>query len=516
MRFAIFPLHLSKVLCLPRQSDARSYEGLHLSRKIIFPKPKICCSKMQPLSGNQRADLLTSLMHMSLVLRLPREMHLPRSSWNVPRLPSFLEMLQNLHLLLTFDKVHNPHRLPRKTTSERPKVLRTLQFFALLTSKCASRHNGVHFFDTTSKSALNPSVCTFDFEMCFAPQRRALFRHLNFQKCSEPSVFLHFWLRNVLRASTAYTFSTSQLPKMVRTWGVLYIWTWKFASRHNGVHFFDISTSKSGPNVRCFVHLDLEICSSRHNGVHFFDISTSKSGPNVRCFVHFWLRNVLRASTTYTFSTSQLPKMVRTWGVLYIWTWKFASRHNGVHFFDISTSKSGPNVRCFVHLDLEMCFAPQRRALFRHLNFQKWSEREVSCTFGLGNVLRATTACTFSTSQLPKMIRTCGVFSFFICKCALRHNGVQLFISHLARWLRTRRFSEPTFDPPVKSVGKHCESRLSYLFAHLHLPSSHSFSSLIFSLLLFCFLILPTSAFPSVHIVGSLTSKLPSIIYIYI
>jgi len=38
MRFAIFPLHLSKALRLPRKSDARSYEVLHLSRKIIFPK----------------------------------------------------------------------------------------------------------------------------------------------------------------------------------------------------------------------------------------------------------------------------------------------------------------------------------------------------------------------------------------------------------------------------------------------------------------------------------------------
>ena len=50
---------------------------------------------MQPSSGNQRADLPTSLMSMSLVLRLPRELHLSRSSSNVPRLPSFLEMLQN-------------------------------------------------------------------------------------------------------------------------------------------------------------------------------------------------------------------------------------------------------------------------------------------------------------------------------------------------------------------------------------------------------------------------------------
>ena len=32
-------------------------------------------------------------------------------------------------------------------------------------------------------------------------------------------------------------------------------------------------------------------------------------------------------------------------------------------------------------------------------------------------------------------------------KCASRHNGVQFFISHLASWLRTHRFSEPTFRP---------------------------------------------------------------------
>ena len=51
MRFPIFPLRLSKVLPLPRKSDARSYEVLHLSRQIVFPKLKIWCSKMQPLSG---------------------------------------------------------------------------------------------------------------------------------------------------------------------------------------------------------------------------------------------------------------------------------------------------------------------------------------------------------------------------------------------------------------------------------------------------------------------------------
>ena len=224
--------------------------------------------------------------------------------------------------------------------------------------------------------------------MCFAPQRRALFRHLNLQKWSEPLVFWTFLLRNVLRATTACTFSTSQLPKVVREWCVLYILTSK--------------------------------CASRHNGVHFFDIATAKSGPGLVCFVHF---------------------------------------------------------------DFEMCFAPQRRALFRHRNFRKWSEPLVFLTFWLPNVLRATTACTFSTSQLPKVVQRWGVLYILTWKCSSRHNSVQLFISHLASWLRTRRFSEPTFSTlrSPKSLEKHSVSRLSYLFAHLHLLSSDSFSSTLLS-----------------------------------
>ena len=235
--------------------------------------------------------------------------------------------------------------------------------------------------------------------MCFAPQRRALFRHRNFQKWSENGVFCTFWLRNVLRATTACTFSTAQLPKVVRHWGVLYILTSKCASRHNGVHFFDIWTSKSGPRMVCFVHFDLEMCFAPQRRALFRHRNFQKSS-DTEVFSTFSLRNVLRATTACTFSTSQLPKVVRSCGVLYILTWKCASRHNGVHFFDISTSKSGPTLRCFVHFDLEMCFAPQRRALFRLRHFQKWSEN-VFCTFSLGSVLRATTACNFSSLLWP-------------------------------------------------------------------------------------------------------------------
>ena len=152
---------------------------------------------MQPLSGNQRPDLLTALTNMSLVLRLPRKMHLCRSSSNAPRLPSFFDMLRNPHVLLTLTRCTIP---------------------------CA----------------------------CHAK------RHLNAKKWSEHVVLLRFLLRNVLQATTACTFSTSQLPKVVRTWCALYILTSKCASRHNGVRFFIIATSKSGPNPSVFCAFDLE------------------------------------------------------------------------------------------------------------------------------------------------------------------------------------------------------------------------------------------------------------------
>ena len=45
-------------------------------------------------------------------------------------------------------------------------------------------------------------------------------------------------------------------------------------------------------------------------------------------------------------------------------TCKCASRHSRVPFLNIGTSKIGPRVWCFAHYDLQMCFAPQRRAIF--------------------------------------------------------------------------------------------------------------------------------------------------------
>ena len=126
-------------------------------------------------------------------------------------------------------------------------------------------------------------------------------------------------------------------------------------------------------------------------------------------------------------------------------------------------------------------------------------------------MLRATTACTFSTSQLPKVVRSSSVLSILTWKCASRHNGVHFFMSHLASWLRTRRFSEPTFRP--SGAPNHWKNTVNRdfptfsricIFFLLTLLSSNL--SLLSASSLLCF--------SSVHIVGSLASKLPSIIYI--
>ena len=134
---------------------------------------------------------------------------------------------------------------------------------------------------------------------------------------------------------------------------------------------------------------------------------------------------MLRATTACAFSTSQLPKVVRTPGVLYILTWKCASRHNGMHFFDLSTSKSGPRPPVFNTFDFEMCFAP------------------------------------------------------------------------VASWLRTRRFSEPTFRPSgATNHWKNTVFRDFPTFSRICIFCPLTLSLLIFSLLIFLFsLPLPCSAF---------------------
>ena len=124
-----------------------------------------------------------------------------------------------------------------------------------------------------------------------------------------------------------------------------------------------------------------------------------------------------------------------------------------------------------------MCFSPQRRAIFRHRHFKK-----------------------------------CAGTVIFTWKCASRHSGVQFLISPLTTWLRTRRFNKPTFRPTghtnhwkntaFRDFSNIWRGWIFFLltFALLHLLCSDFTSS---HLLFICF--------STLHIVGSLLLKLPSI-----
>ena len=106
----------------------------------------------------------------------------------------------------------------------------------------------------------------------------------------------------------------------------------------------------------------------------------------------------------------QTPHVLLTFGKVH-----HAKRH--------LTFKSCANMWCFVHFDIDMCFAPQRCARFRHLNFQKCSENGVLVHFDFD-------------------------------KCFVPRRRAIFHLS-LARWLRTCRFSKPTFQPSG-AIGKTC------------------------------------------------------------
>ena len=221
MRLAMFQRRLCRALRLPRKSDARSYEVLHLSRKIIFANLKIWCSKMQPLSGDQRPDLLTSLMNMSFVPPATR----------------------NASLRTVFGNATKPSRHAHLWNGAQ--------------SLAPAKRNDIW----TAKSG--PSMWCFshlDLEMCFAPQWRALFQHLNFQKWSEHGVRCTFWLRNVLPATTTCASSSSRLARVVWDHQFFTLLTSTCALRHNSVRLFIISTSKSGLRRSVFYTFDFEMC----------------------------------------------------------------------------------------------------------------------------------------------------------------------------------------------------------------------------------------------------------------
>ena len=136
--------------------------------------------------------------------------------------------------------------------------------------------------------------------MCFSRQRRAIFRHQNFKKCSEDYSFLTFSLPNVPFATAACIFSTSARTKVVQARHVLYILTSECAFRHSGVHFFDSWRAKSASEWTCFVHLHFKMRFSPQRRTFFRQLKSKKCfGADVFCT--FSLQNVLFTTAACNF-----------------------------------------------------------------------------------------------------------------------------------------------------------------------------------------------------------------------
>ena len=116
--------------------------------------------------------------------------------------------------------------------------------------------------------------------------------------------------------------------------------------------------------------------------------------------------------------------------------------------------------------------------------WKKWREHVVFCKFWLGNVLRATTACNFSSLLWPAGSAPAALASLLFDPPEPQIIG------------KTQCFA--TFLPFRASVSSFF---WLFLFSSSHLLSSNL--PLLSASPLLCF--------SSVHIVGSLTSKLPSI-----
>ena len=412
-------------------------------------------------NGNHPPDLLTSLMNMSLVYKCQGQCIFP-------------DPLQMSHAIVLGNAT---------------KPSRSAHFWQGAQSLPLATQNDIW----TSKSAPYPSVfCTVDLDMCFAPQLRALFRHVNFQKWSENRVFARFDLEDLETCSAPQRRALFWHLNFQKWSDVVsfYILNRKCASRHNCVHFFDMATSKSGPRMVCFVRFDLEdleMCFAPQRHALFWHLKFPKCSENgVLCTL--WLRNVLHTTTVCIFSTCQLPKLVRRWCALYILTWKCASRHSGVHFFDISTSKSAPRALCFltstcashhngvhffdistsksglklvgfVHFDLEICFGPQRRSIF-------------------------------------SLIRPDG-------------SAPAAWVSLLLDLPEPQIIGKNTVNRDFSTFSRTC---IFFLLTPSLLWSSLFFSSFLLFSSPLLFSDSSHLSFSSVHIVGSLTSKLPSII----
>ena len=154
-------------------SEAQSYKVLHLSWKIIWANLTVWCSKMPTPLRNQRPDLRTCLMEMSLVLA--------PATWNA-------DLFKHPTPATVFQSVTKPSRFAH--------------FFE--GAESIRIHCACHKHDGWTSKGSERTLRTFSILIW----KRA---SCHIQKCSEHEESWKSWsvFDNVLRATTACTFNIS-------------------------------------------------------------------------------------------------------------------------------------------------------------------------------------------------------------------------------------------------------------------------------------------------------------------
>ena len=194
-----------------------------------------------------------------------------------------------------------------------------------------------------------------------------------------------------------------------------------------------------------------------------------RSGCNWSCYKTFTCPSLL---THFWLGAESLP-LPPTWhrnlksgaNILCFAYSDFDLGHTGAHFFNISSSKKALIPPVFTFLTSKSAWCRNGVQFFRHLNFQKG-------------------------------VRPWCALYILTWTCTSRHNGVLFFISHLASWLRTRRFKKPSFRH--SGATNHQKSKLNrgfWMFSRACIVFLLTLALLWSSLLLFPYLTLTISAF---------------------
>ena len=199
-------------------------------------------------------------------------------------------------------------------------------------------------------------------------------RRLNVQKWSERGVFWPFWLRDVLRPTTAWTFWTSQRPKVVWDCQCLTLLWSKCAT----ACIFSTSQLTRALQTRNVFNqpFDFQMCFAPQPRALFQRLTTQ------------WLQH-------FDFQMCFAPQPHAVFKIL---TWKCASRHNSVHFLNISTFKRAPSMRSFSMLTSK-CTSHHSRVRFLSSTIPKVPQTCSVLSIWLRNLLRATAACIYLSFQ---------------------------------------------------------------------------------------------------------------------